>query len=280
MTTRIRSGQQLYIDESLQFNAKKGVGIAAGTVAGDVVEYSQMNQAISDAVSGVGNSIHVPVADLMSAKAIALSGRADKMIMLIETLGLFHFDAESTATSNNGTVIRPDDIDNDAMAGRWIKMSSILTTHELLSNILGNGSYHLSLAERDKLTGIADEANYYLHPDQHSPSVIAQDALNRFVTDAQMLVWNNKQNAGNYVLDGDNRLTNARVTIDVYPWAKAGYKPDYGLSEITGKPSALSSFLNDLGNYGGFAYAHLHPYHSDNDGRIAQWNTGYDHSQG
>ena len=154
MSTKIRSSQQLYIDENLQFNSKKGVGLIAGTTSGDAVEFSQMTTAIADAVAGVGSSIHVPVADLLASKAITAAGRADKMLMLIETIGLYHFDAESTAVSNDGTVIRPTDIASDVAAGRWIKMSSILTDHALLDNILGNGGYHLSLAERDKLTGI------------------------------------------------------------------------------------------------------------------------------
>lgn len=40
---------------------------------------------------------------------------------------------------------------------------------------------------------------------------------------------------------------------DVYAWAKASLKPSYAWSEIVSKPTALSSFTNDLGNYGGFA---------------------------
>jgi len=154
MSTKIRSSQQLYIDENLQFNSKKGVGLIAGTATGEAVEFDQMNAAINNAVAGVGSSIHVPVADLSAAKAVTAAGRADKMLMLVETIGLYHFDAESTAASNDGTVIRPTDIASDVTAGRWIKMSSILTDHALLDNILGNGGYHLSLAERDKLTGI------------------------------------------------------------------------------------------------------------------------------
>lgn len=159
MSTKIRSSSQLYIDDNLQFNGKKGIGLTAGSATGDSVEFDQLNTAISNAVSGVGNSIHVPVADLAAGKAIVVAGRADKMLMLIESLGLYHFDAESVAVSNDGTVIRPTDVATDAVAGRWIKMSSILTDHALLDNILGNGSYHLSLAERNKLTGIEDNAD-------------------------------------------------------------------------------------------------------------------------
>jgi len=39
---------------------------------------------------------------------------------------------------------------------------------------------------------------------------------------------------------------------DVYSWAKASTKPSYAYSEITSKPTLLSQFTNDLGNYGSF----------------------------
>lgn len=154
MGTKIRSSSQLYIDADLDHNGKKITNLAAGTANTDGVNKGQMDTAITNAVTGLGNSIHVPVADLAASKAVNSAGRADKMIMLIESLGLYHFDAESVAVSNDTTVIRPTDVATDAAAGRWIKMSSVLTDHDLLSNILGNGGYHLSLAERDKLTGI------------------------------------------------------------------------------------------------------------------------------
>jgi hypothetical protein len=68
------------------------------------------------------------------------------MIMLIENLGLYRFDAEMIVASNDNTIIRPTDVATDAAAGRWIKISSTVTDDNL-SNILGNGTYHLSLAE-------------------------------------------------------------------------------------------------------------------------------------
>jgi len=159
MSTTIRSSVNLYIDTDLDHKGKKGSNAADGTVSTDLATVGQMTSAISNAVSGLGGSIHVPVADLAASKAIVAAGRNDKMLMLIESLGLYHYDVESVAVSNDATIIRPTDIATDAAAGRWIKMSSILTDHALLDNILGNGGYHLSLAERDKLTGIEASAD-------------------------------------------------------------------------------------------------------------------------
>ena len=45
---------------------------------------------------------------------------------------------------------------------------------------------------RDKLAGIEDNANNYVHPATHPPAIIEQDANNRFVTDAEKSTWNGK----------------------------------------------------------------------------------------
>lgn len=49
-------------------------------------------------------------------------------------------------------------------------------------------------AERNKLVGIAEGANAYAHPANHAPAIISQDANNRFVTDAEKTIWNDKVN--------------------------------------------------------------------------------------
>lgn len=150
MGTTIRSSQQLWVDASLDLKIQKAVNVVAGTADTDAVNVGQMNTAIGNATSGQGNSIHAPVADLTAAKAVVSAERADKMIMLIETLGLYRYDLESAVVSNNDTVIRPTDIASDATAGRWIKMSSTITDHNNLSNIQGGTTgerYHLTAAQ-------------------------------------------------------------------------------------------------------------------------------------
>jgi len=62
-------------------------------------------------------------------------------------------------------------------------------------------------AYRQKLDGISNNANYYSHPLKHAPNIIAQDALNRFVTDSDIKNWNGKVNK-----DGDKKLTSNDFT--------------------------------------------------------------------
>ena len=47
-----------------------------------------------------------------------------------------------------------------------------------------------------KLNGIEDNANNYVHPTSHSPAIINQDANNRFVTDTEKAAWNGKAGTG------------------------------------------------------------------------------------
>ena len=46
---------------------------------------------------------------------------------------------------------------------------------------------------KKKLDSIEFGANNYVHPEKHAPTIIAQDKDNRFVTDADIINWNNKK---------------------------------------------------------------------------------------
>lgn len=50
----------------------------------------------------------------------------------------------------------------------------------------------MAFADKTKLDGVASGANNYTHPINHPPSIITQDASNRFVTDAEKTAWNAK----------------------------------------------------------------------------------------
>ncbi len=56
----------------------------------------------------------------------------------------------------------------------------------------------MSSADKTKLDSVAANATNYTHPVNHPPSIITQDASNRFVTDAEIASWDAKQPAGTY----------------------------------------------------------------------------------
>ncbi|QUL54366.1 hypothetical protein KDC22_29365 [Paenibacillus tritici] len=49
-------------------------------------------------------------------------------------------------------------------------------------------------ADKSKLDSVAQGANNYVHPSTHLPSIIVQDAANRFVSDTEKAAWNGKAN--------------------------------------------------------------------------------------
>lgn len=61
--------------------------------------------------------------------------------------------------------------------------------------VAGGNSGLMSGADKARLDGVATGANNYVHPATHPPSIIAQDASNRFVTDTEKSTWNAKASA-------------------------------------------------------------------------------------
>jgi hypothetical protein len=117
----------------------------------------------------------------------------------------------------------------------------------------------LSGSDKAKLDGIDASANNYSHPANHSPSIITQDASNRFVTDAEKSTWSGKQDALGFTpatsshdhsgiyepvlaagtssqyYRGDKTWAAFPASLpssDVYAWAKAVTKPAYSASEV------------------------------------------------
>ena len=58
-----------------------------------------------------------------------------------------------------------------------------------------------------KLNGIEESANNYTHPLSHDPSIITQDASNRFVTDTEKSTWNSKADTSHTHISKRNLFT-------------------------------------------------------------------------
>ena len=76
----------------------------------------------------------------------------------------------------------------------------------------------MTSADKTKLDGIATGANNYSHPATHAPSIITQDANNRFVTDAEKTAWNGKSNfkngSGTFPAGTTHTVTDAFITVN------------------------------------------------------------------
>ncbi len=82
---------------------------------------------------------------------------------------------------------------NDYTTAEKTKLSGIATGAQVNPGAATTSAAGLmSAADKSKLDGVATGANNYTHPSSHPPSIITQDASNRFVTDAEKATWNAK----------------------------------------------------------------------------------------
>lgn len=68
---------------------------------------------------------------------------------------------------------------------------------------------HTTKADKDKLAGIEEHANNYVHPDMHPAGMITSDANHRFVTDDKIEAWDNSLSASKTYADGMYRQATA-----------------------------------------------------------------------
>lgn len=73
----------------------------------------------------------------------------------------------------------------DAEKAAWNAKASTANATASAAGLMAN-------TDKSKLDGIAASANNYVHPANHPPSIITQDASNRFVTDTEKATWNAK----------------------------------------------------------------------------------------
>ena len=88
-------------------------------------------------------------------------------------------------------------VDNTSDAAKPVSTAQLAALSLKVDKVAGKGlsTEDYSTAEKSKLAGVDAGANNYSHPANHPPSIITQDASNRFVTDAEKTVWNAKEPA-------------------------------------------------------------------------------------
>lgn len=99
--------------------------------------------------------------------------------------------------------------------------------------------------EKNKLSGIADKANNYVHPVSHPADIITQDATHRFVSDDEKKVWNtNKSNVDTHVSNNTIHITSQERT----QWNKVTDKLDKTGGAISGDIVPDKTEAYDLGH--------------------------------
>lgn len=114
---------------------------------------------------------------------------------------------------------------------------------------------------------------HYEHPANHPPSIITQDAINRFVTDAEKSAWNAKQAALGFTPENaaNRGAVNGYVPLDADSRVPAAYLPSYvddvlefadlAALPATGETGKIYTTLDNgkIYRWGGSAYAEISP---------------------
>lgn len=131
-----------------------------------------------------------------------LSERIDNLNIPTKTSELENDSDFATKTYVNTKI-------TEASLGGEIDLSNYATKDDLNSKVdkiegKGLSANDYTDEEKNKLNGIEEGANNYIHPTRHEASMIIEDNTHRFVTDEEKSGWDNKSDFdGNY-----NNLTN------------------------------------------------------------------------
>lgn len=119
-------------------------------------------------------------------------------------------------------------------------LADVLIDIDILKN---NTTLEYTSEEKNKLSSIEVNANNYIHPNTHLPSVIEQDEYNRFVTDQQINAWT-------LVADNLGSITDTNLDLSK---AYTDTKIDLLLNSAPGVLDTLNEFAIALGNDPNFA---------------------------
>lgn len=108
----------------------------------------------------------------------------------------------------------PGEIDQQGTpqsAANFNQMDAGILEQALLSNML----FIIANHEKEKLDGIEDGANNYIHPETHPAEMITQDPEHRFVNDSEKVSWNNTLNASKEYSDATYRQATGYVDLKI-----------------------------------------------------------------
>ena len=175
------------------------VSAAITTLRGGVPTDGDTLKKLNDKIIAIQQSEHYrgTFSSLVALKAAIPVGAAGNEALIDAGVGSQVQKAIWDTTDNDWFIAAGGSITTDANPtnGSINAVQSGGTYAALANKVDKNGTDRLLTAtEGTKLSGIEAYANNYSHPANHSPSIISQDAGNRFVTDTEKTTWNGKAN--------------------------------------------------------------------------------------
>jgi hypothetical protein len=237
---------EIYGVLDLKNNKIKNVDTINDVSANDL-ETVQGSQAKVDAHIGTGGAAH---ADVIASGASGFMTGADKTKLNNIATSANNYvhpnhSGDITSVADGATTISNGVVTLAKMAN--------LATSTIIGRVTGSTGVPEALTATQVRTiiNVADGANNYTHPANHSPSIITQDASNRFVTDTEKSTWNAKSE----LILGETSITSYRGDRG---------KIAYDHSQVTHAPS-------DANNY-------VHPNHSGDVTSTADGATTYNNT--
>ena len=171
--------------------------------------------ASADVIAYVAGAVSGTVLDALSVSSPLVKTGTNIALNLNPS----HFNAVGGQLNYIGTVgmtsVQWSDIQSKpsfatvATSGSYNDLSNKPSLTSTIAGATDVGTYFTGV--KAKVAIVADSANavtwgnvsgkpatYYTHPATHAPSIIAQDANNRFVSDTEKGTWDGKQSAGDY----------------------------------------------------------------------------------
>jgi hypothetical protein len=182
------------------------------------------------------------------------------------------------------------------LAGYGITDGSSISLGELESNAY-RGDRGVVAYNHSQIAHAPSNANYYVHPTNHPPSIITQDASNRFVTDTEKSTWNAKGSSNLILGTASANAYRGDYGNTAYVHSQAAHAPsnaNYYLHPANHPPSVITQdasnrFVSDTekatwnakgtsnlalgttsvtafrGDYGNTAYSHSQAAHAPSD---------------
>jgi len=151
--------------------------------AASIITQDANNRFVTDAEKTTWNAKASTAVATTSANG--LMGAADKSKLDGVATGANNY----THPSSHAASIITQDANNrfvtDAEKTTWNAKASTAVATTNANGLMSN-------TDKSKLDGVAASANNYVHPTTHPPSMVAQDANNRFVSDTEKNNWNAK----------------------------------------------------------------------------------------
>lgn len=196
-------------------NTAKDAAQAAATTAGQsvaaIATHAQTAQTASTAASNHAHNAGLRAAESLASAQQATSAGQAATAGAAQVLEILDNLTTGPVVSVNGkygavNLVKADlglgNVDNTSDLNKPISTA----TQTALDGKSDTGHTHpdatttasglMSGADKTKLDGVEAGANNYTHPTSHPASIIAQDASNRFVTDAEKTAWNAKEASG------------------------------------------------------------------------------------